>query len=103
MTTGTKPEMKLIRQGEKLKLYRITAEAGMEMPAHHSTMEVALIVQQGEAVIKIEAEDFTVKADEQIIIPAGKIHSLSIKSDFVAIAVMGKIADIQFEKDISTL
>lgn len=103
METTARPEMKLIKQEGNLKLYKITAKAGMQMPAHHSTNEVAIIVQEGAATITFEEDSIELKTSEPIIIPAGKTHSLFIHSNFAAIAVMANTAEIKFEKNLSSL
>jgi quercetin dioxygenase-like cupin family protein len=103
METTARPEMKIIKQEGNLKLYRITAKAGMQMPAHYSTNEVAIIVQEGEATITFGEEGIELKTGEPIIIPAGKTHSLFIHSSFEAIAVMANTAEIKFERNLSSL
>ncbi|MEO8711548.1 MAG: cupin domain-containing protein [Parafilimonas sp.] len=103
METIARPEMKLIKQEGNLKTYRITAKAGMQMPDHHSTSEVAIIVEEGEATITFGKDGLELKAGKPIIIPAGKTHSLFIHSNFAAIAVMANTAEIKFEENISSL
>jgi len=100
MEKTLKPEMKLLQQGKKLKLYKISGKKGMQLPPHHSTNEVIVIIQSGEAILTIEKNNTVLKDSDSVIIPAGKTHSIFIQSDFEALAIMANEAVIKFEKNI---
>jgi quercetin dioxygenase-like cupin family protein len=68
----------------------------MIMPLHRSTKEAVVIVQQGRAIIEMEQQVHELQAGNSFIIPAGIFHSLTIKADFSAVAVMGLDSSIEY-------
>lgn len=92
-----KPEMIPLKNGKTLKTLKVTAKAGMEMPLHHSTREAVIVVLKGEANLKMPEETYALFAGMTFIIPAMVTHSLEIKFDFHAVAIMESNSKIEFE------
>jgi len=97
MNNSNKPEMTPLTTGETFKTLNITAKAGMEMPLHHSTKEAVIVVLKGDAILKMPDGEHTLSQESTFIIPAMVEHSLKIKTDFHAIAIMENTSAIQFE------
>jgi len=91
------PQLTHLALGDTFKVLQIDGNAGMKMPLHHSTQEAVIIVQKGEALLKILDEDYILKAGDTFIIPAKKEHTLTIITKFNAIAVMGVKSEINFK------
>lgn len=98
METIEKPDLTLIDEGKSLKTLRITAMAGMKMPTHHTTKEAVIVVQEGEALLKMPNVDHRLRQGAVFIIPAGIEHSLEIKEDFKAIAILAADSEINFKQ-----
>lgn len=99
METAQKPKMEVLDKGEEFKTLQITAQAGMIMPAHHSTREVVVIIQQGRALLKLPDGNQEVRPGSAVIIPPGTDHSLEIREKFVAHAVMKLDSEIEFQNN----
>ena len=98
MATSNKPELSLLGTGSSLKTLKISALAGMIMPLHHATKETVIVVQEGSAVLKMPTVELILMKGECFIIPGLVDHSLEIKTDFKAIAIMALDSEIQFQK-----
>lgn len=96
MNLQTKPQMSIILTGEKYKMLKVIGTKGMEMPSHFSTMEAVIIVQQGEALLKLTKREIHLKTNDSAIIPANEHHILKIKEDFQAIVIMEIESQIKF-------
>lgn len=96
MKVLNKPKLNHLALGETFKILRIEGNSGMEMPPHHTTQEAIIVVQKGEALLKMPDEDHFLKKGDSFIIPAKKEHSLIIKKDFKAIAIMALDSEINF-------
>ncbi len=92
-----KPELTPLDKGNSLKTLQITALTGMRMPSHYTTKEAVIVVQEGEALLKMPNVDHRLKTGAVFIIPAGAEHSMEIKNDFKAIAIMATDSDINFK------
>lgn len=57
-----------------LSLRRFTLEAGGRVPEHTNDIEHEQYVLQGEYVVGIEGEEYTVSAGDSLHIPAGAVH-----------------------------
>ena len=99
METIEKPTMMLLKIGKTFKVLSVTGKKGMTMPSHHSTKEAIIIVQEGSAVLTMANAEYVLQKEEVFIIPAGEQHSLSLKSDFKAIAIMEVDSNIEFNKN----
>lgn len=97
MEASHTPELNLLHTGATFKTLKVTALKGAVMPLHHATSEAVLIVQEGEAVLKMNGEKHILDKNASIIIPAFENHSLEIISDFNALVVMAVDSDIQFQ------
>lgn len=95
-TTYEAPELTAIEKGGAFKVLQIKGKTGMIMPQHHSTKEAVVIVQKGKALLNLENVTHILERGACVIIPAGANHSLSIKADFTAIAVMALDSSIEF-------
>ncbi len=98
METIQKPELTLLDKGSSLKTLQVIALAGMRMPPHHTTKEAVIVVQEGEALLKMPNVDHRLRQGTVFIIPAGIEHSLEIKKDFKAIAIMAADSEINFKQ-----
>ena len=82
--------------GASFKVLKVTGQAGMQMPLHHSTGEAVLIVQEGGALLKIDESEHLLQAGDSFIIPAGQNHNLSLKSEFKALVIMSLDSKVEF-------
>ena len=98
MAALNKPELNLLDTGSSLKTLQISALAGMIMPLHHATKETVIIVQEGRAVLKMPTAEHILNKGKCFIIPALVDHTLEIKADFKAIAIMAVDSEIAFQK-----
>lgn len=98
METVQKPELTLIDKGKSFKTLQVTALAGMIMPPHHTTKEAVIVVQEGEALLKMPNVDHILKKGTSFIIPSGIEHSLEINKDFKAVAIMAVDSEIKFKE-----
>ncbi len=97
METVQRPQLTLIDKGNSLKTLQVKALTGMKMPPHHTTKEAVIVVQKGEAILKMPNEDHTLKKGTVFIIPSGVNHSLEILKDFEATVIMAIDAEINFK------
>lgn len=91
------PELIQLEEGKTFKTYYIKGSEGTKMPLHHSTMEAVLIVQEGEAMLKLPNERHLLIPGTSHIILAGVQHSLEIYKDFRAFAIMAVDSNIEFD------
>ena len=96
MKVINKPELTHLQIGSSFKTMQVTGQAGMLMPPHHSTGEAIIIVQEGQALLKMPDAEHILKKGSSFIIPAGKEHALHIIKDFKGIAVMAVDSEINF-------
>jgi len=92
----SKPELTPLEVGDSIKTMQVKGLAGMIMPPHHSTKEAVIVVQEGQALLKMPDSDHLLKKGSTCIIPAGKEHTLTIQEDFKAIAIMAVDSEINF-------
>lgn len=93
------PKIETVHQGQCLKVLRVTGEAGMHMPTHHSTQEAVLICQNGSAVLNMDGKDQLITKGQSLVIPGGAVHSLSLNAGFLALVIMDTKSTIIFEKN----
>lgn len=98
MTIQNIPKLETLKTGDSFKIYMVTGQQGMEMPLHYSTHEAVVIVQEGSALLVIDEQEHLLGKGSSTIIPAGKNHSLIIKSDFKSLVVMALDSKIEFVK-----
>ncbi|MGB3149433.1 MAG: cupin domain-containing protein [Maribacter sp.] len=91
-----KPQLTHLQIGNSFKTMQVTGQAGTSMPPHHSTGEAIIIVQEGQALLKMPDAEHVLEKGSCFIIPAGKEHSLKIVTDFKAVAVMAVDSEINF-------
>ncbi len=91
-----KPELMPLEIGDSIKTLQVKGLAGMIMPPHHSTKEAVIVVQEGQALLKMPGSDHLLKKGTTFIVPAGKEHTLTIQKDFKAIAIMAIDSQIIF-------
>lgn len=96
MEVLNKPEITLLETGDSIKTMQVNGLAGMTMPPHHSSKEAVIVVQEGQAVLKMPASEHHLMKGSILIIPAGKEHTLVIKKDFKAVAIMAVDSVINF-------
>ncbi len=96
-TTIDAPQMTVLQTGKSFKVLQVTGTEGMYMPEHCSTMEAAIVVQKGSAVLGINGKEYALKNDMSFIIPAGEYHTLHLQEDFQAIVIMERSSEIEFD------
>ncbi|MEO8773432.1 MAG: cupin domain-containing protein [Gelidibacter sp.] len=96
MAASNKPELSLLDTGSSLKTLQISAMAGMIMPLHHATKETVIVVQEGTALLKMPNAEHVLNKGLSFIIPALVEHTLVVKTDFKAIAIMAADSEIEF-------
>jgi quercetin dioxygenase-like cupin family protein len=96
MEVINKPELSFLEMGDSIKTMQVKGLAGMIMPLHHSTKEAVIVVQEGQALLKMPKSEHQLKPGTTFIIPAGKEHMLTIQKDFKAIAIMAVDSEINF-------
>ena len=102
MKTSGLPEMIPLKNGESLKIFQINAKARMKMPLHHSTKEAIVVIQEGQALLKINKVKYLLQKDSTFIIPAQQNHTLSVKTKFKALLIMAEDSKIEFMEELST-
>jgi quercetin dioxygenase-like cupin family protein len=78
------------------KALKVEGGAGTKMPPHHSTREAVIVVQKGEALLRMPDGEHPLKAGDCFIVPAKKEHTLTIIKDFTAIVIMAIESEINF-------
>lgn len=101
MKTVSKPELTRLRTGETNKVLQVTGGAGNSMPLHRSTREAMVIVLEGNAVLTLDEKENLLEQGSSFIIPAGRNHTLAIKTNFKALVVMANDSEIEFVKQES--
>lgn len=91
------PVLCILKTGEIFKVYEVTGQAEMAMPAHHSTKEAVVIVKEGTAILNIQENKHLLEKGDVFIIPAKQSHSLELKTEFKAIVIMENDSNIKFE------
>lgn len=99
MEVNKLPQIKLEKDGVSLKVLNVSGEAGMHMPLHHSTQEAVIICQKGAAVLNMERKAHEISVGNNIIIPAGVEHSLTVHNDFQALVIMDSKSAIIFKNN----
>lgn len=97
MKTSDLPEMIPLKNGESFKVMQINAKAGMQMPTHHSTREAIIVIQEGQAWLKIDKVKHLLQKGNTFIIPAQQDHTLSVKAKFKALLIMSLDSEIEFQ------
>jgi quercetin dioxygenase-like cupin family protein len=91
-----KPEVTPLKFGNSFKTLQINGLAGTQMPEHHSTKEAVIVVQEGQALLKMGDSNHKLRKGSVFIIPAANNHSLKIIEDFKAVAIMANNSEINF-------
>jgi quercetin dioxygenase-like cupin family protein len=91
-----KPTLTLLKKGDLFKILQVTGEKDAQMPKHLSTKEAIIIVEEGDAIIEINAQEHLLKKNDSLVIPAGVPHSLLIKTSFKALVIMPIESEIKF-------
>lgn len=82
--------------GDTFKVLGIEGRAGIKMPPHHATKETVIVVQEGQALLKMTDGNHILKKGSTLIIPAKKENTLLIQQHFSAIAIMAVESEINF-------
>lgn len=93
---ATHPDLLLVATGDTLKIFEVTGTIGMEMPVHYSTEEAVVTVKQGSSKLQFDDNAWILNVGDTFLIPAGKLHSLTLLEDFKALVVMPIESDIKF-------
>ncbi len=96
MNLMNKPELIHLAVGNTYKVIQIKGLSGMTMPPHYSTGEAVILVEEGQAILKMPEVDHILTKGTPFIIPAGKEHNLIIQKDFKATAIMAVDSEITF-------
>lgn len=85
-----------LKIGNSMKIIRIAGKEGMRMPPHCSSQEAVIVVQQGLATLGMPESEHELGPGDTILVPAQKEHTLRIKKDFKALAIMALNSEINF-------
>lgn len=96
MKINTTPELTSLKVGDSIKVLQVKGTAGAKMAPHHSTKETVIVVEEGQAVLKMPKNEYTLKKGSIFIIPAGKEHTLIIQKELKALAIMAIDSEINF-------
>lgn len=96
MKNTDRPQMHPLGKSDTFTLLEVHAKAGMTMPEHHATSEAVIVVKTGEAVLKMDGKEQTLKSGDTLILPSGRPHSLHINEDFNAIVTLTANGKIEF-------
>lgn len=96
MEVMNRPELTSLKMGDSIKTMQVKGLSGMVMPPHHSTKEAVIVVQEGEALLKMPDSEYKLEKGSVFIIPAGKEHTLTITKDFKAVAIMAADSEINY-------
>lgn len=91
-----RPNLKIAKTGKTFKVFEVTGDSDCVMPPHLSTKEAVLIVQEGDAMLEIEGQINYLTKNDVFVIPAGAVHTLSIKNKFKTIVIMELDSQIEF-------
>jgi quercetin dioxygenase-like cupin family protein len=91
-----RPQLKILVAGTVNTVLEIVGVAGTQMPPHYCTGEAIIVLQRGEAILRMSDGEHFLKSGSSFVIPAGKEHSLIIKKDIKALAVMEINSEINF-------
>lgn len=92
------PDLIQLEEGEHLKTYFLKGLEGTKIPLHYASKEAVLIVQEGEAMLKLPDAQHLLIPGTTHIVPAGMRHSLQIYKDFKAFVIMAVDSHIEFEE-----
>ena len=90
------PNLKISKTGKTFKIFEVTGDSDCVMPPHLSTKEAVLVVQEGDTMIEIEGRINYLTQNDVFVIPAGAVHTLSIKNKFKTIVIMELDSQIEF-------
>lgn len=66
---------KVLYTGEKMQLVVMSLKAGEDIPTEvHEGIDQFIRVEKGQAMVRIDGEEATLKDDDVVIIPAGTEH-----------------------------
>ena len=63
-------------------------DAGQELSEHTAPFDALVQIIDGEAIINLSGETFTLKAGEGIIMPSGSVHGLKAEKRFMMLLSM---------------
>ena len=96
MKSNNNPKMIRLELGNTFKVLQVTGSAGMNMPEHVSTKEAVIIIQKGQAILKLKGIDHVLELNKSFVVPAGQKHELQITEDFQAVVIMEIESEIKF-------
>lgn len=66
---------KVLYTGPKMQLVVMSLKVGEEIPAEvHDDIDQFIRVEEGDAMVRIDGEEFNVSDDDAVIVPSGKEH-----------------------------
>lgn len=83
-----------LANGAALVAKRMTGSSGTAFPEHTASLESALVVTDGQCVIRFPDDDHQLGAGDSHVIPADEWHQVVADPQFTAVHVMPK--DIRF-------
>lgn len=90
------PKVKQLSKGKDLNVKQMAAKAGDLLPKHLANVESILIMIEGECIINLDGEEFTLKEEDSFIVPAKVIHQIEAIKDFRAYHVMPNNIEFDF-------
>lgn len=90
MAAAGKPTTTLLEEGALFDTKRMAATDGASMPRHRASAESALIVTEGQCVIRFDDEDRVLGVGDSVILPAETWHEVVADPEFTAVHIMPK-------------
>ncbi len=90
MATAGKPTTTALEQGELFDTKQMAADSGASMPRHRASIESALIVTEGQCIVRFDDGDRRLSVGDSLILPADVWHAVVADPEFTAIHIMPK-------------
>jgi quercetin dioxygenase-like cupin family protein len=91
--------VKEILKNDSFRIMQVDFPKGQIMPQHFATSDAFIMVEKGEAQLKLLNKIKLLQATSTFTIPANVSHSLEILADFRAFVVLAAGATIKFTED----
>ncbi|WP_026449948.1 cupin domain-containing protein [Aequorivita capsosiphonis] len=98
MTMISNPKVKLLEDGENLRIKQMSGDSGQFLPKHKASHESILVVIEGECVIRFDDKDHVLAEGDSLVVPANLWHQIEVKRDLRALHIMPKEIGFEFTK-----
>lgn len=90
MAAADKPTTTLLEEGELFDLKQMFATDGAAMPRHRASRESALIVTDGQCLVKFDDGSRVLGQGDSVILSEGVWHAVHADPEFTAVHIMPK-------------